>query len=129
MSTNNTKVNKYEIILNCYVCECEIIEDSDEHDECILANDGDDLVCGDCCGSGDCCYCIECDSYMTEDFINNGGGVWIYLEQRSDLYCEYCYEYKQIEAAKIIQRWYTKKDNIFKTKIKELISWKKICRI
>ena len=50
--------------LLCTTCAVEIVRDSRAHDECMLVNKGDDLICADCpwvCNAG-CGECFVCEN-------------------------------------------------------------------
>ena len=99
MSTVN---NTNHTALQCIACDKEIERDSREHDECMLVNKGDDLICQDCpwvceakCGecpvcedssdeeeeelAGDLCYGAS-DPYKVITYTMAGGGAhwWEY---------------------------------------------------
>ena len=99
MSTVN---NTNHTALQCIACDKEIERDSREHDECMLVNKGDDLICQDCpwvceakCGecpvcedssdeeeeelAGDLCYGAS-DPYKVITYTMAGGGAhwWNY---------------------------------------------------
>ena len=56
-----------EDTLRCIECGNEIIRDSREHDQCILINDGEDLVCGDCIIKFDYASCKGCDNSFRKE--------------------------------------------------------------
>jgi hypothetical protein len=47
-------------MLQCVVCNIFVKRDSEEHDNCSVINDGEDVVCVDCRGSvcDECCECL-----------------------------------------------------------------------
>ena len=66
MSTIN---NTNHTALQCIACDKEIERDSREHDECMLVNKGDDLICQDCpwvC-EAKCGECPVCEDSSDEE--------------------------------------------------------------
>ena len=60
--------------LHCITCDKEIERDSREHDECMLVNKGDDLICADCpwvC-EAKCGECPVCEEEEKEEELAGG---------------------------------------------------------
>ena len=60
-------------IYTCVVCDKAIVRDSAEHDQSILVNCGDDIICPDCprkC-KAECGECVVCDSDWSDDDVTD----------------------------------------------------------
>ena len=69
--TTATADPKWE--LACVVCDKAIVRDSAEHDQSILVNCGDDIICPDCprkC-KAECGECVVCDSDWSDDDVTD----------------------------------------------------------
>ena len=42
------EMKKEEVVFCCFACEKEIIRDSEEHDNCVCDDDGENWTCADC---------------------------------------------------------------------------------
>ena len=83
MSTINNTTD-YTALLQCTSCDKEIERDSREHDECMLVNKGNDLICTDClrvCKAkcGECPVCEEeKEEELAGDLCVGASGTVIY---------------------------------------------------